>query len=187
MRTPDYPIDPQFVDRYSTRAFSDQPVSRDQLHQIFEAARWAPSCFNEQPWLVRYALEPADLEIFRPLLVDANRTWADRAPVLGIVFAKKHFALNGNPNPWAPFDAGQAGFSIALQAHLLGLATHFMGGFHKDKTYSVLNVDPEKYEAQAAFVIGYQGSLEVLPEPMRERDAPSGRNPQSAQFVEGLP
>ena len=107
-RKTEVPIDPQFIDRWSPRAFSSKPVEKEKLLSIFEAARWSPSCFNEQPWLFLYATNEEDLKLFRSILVEKNQLWANKAPVLVYVFAKKFFAYNGKPNRWAEFDCGSA-------------------------------------------------------------------------------
>src|SRR5208283_3204990 len=138
-------VDPQFIERWSPRAFSSKPVSEKVLASLFEAARWAPSSSNEQPWLFLYANTEEDLQIFRPLLVDANRVWADKVPVLAFAIARRTFAKNGNPNRCAVFDTGAAWMSLALQAHKLGLYTHGMGGIHVDKVYEVLGVPKDQY------------------------------------------
>src|SRR5437870_4918347 len=97
-RIPEAEIDPMFIERWSPRAFDAKPVSDKILASLFEAARWSPSCFNEQPWLFLYANTEEDLQYFRPLLVDQNRAWADKVPVLVFAFAKRNFAYNGKPN-----------------------------------------------------------------------------------------
>src|SRR5262245_53806068 len=125
-RVPEVPVEAQFTARWSPRAFAPTPVTKEQLATLFEAARWAPSCYNEQPWLVGYATSAADRERMLVLLVEGNRSWASKAPVLGIAFARRNFTHNGKPNRWGPFDTGAASFALALQAHALGLATHFM-------------------------------------------------------------
>lgn len=171
------PIDPEFLDRWSPRAFSSEPLTEAEVTSLFEAARWAPSSANEQPWLFVYATREEDLQRFRPLLVDANRVWADRAPLLAVVFARRTFRRNGAPNPWAAFDAGAAWMSLALQARKLGLYSHGMGGFHKDRAYEVLGVPQDEYEALAALAVGRYGDVGQLPEALREREKPSDRKP----------
>ena len=167
----------QFVERWSPRAFSDRPVSPEDAQSLFEAARWAPSCYNDQPWHFVWATSESGRARLAELLVEGNRVWAAKAPLLGIVFARKAFGHNGQPNRWAQFDAGAAAFSMTLQAQELGLATHLMGGFDAGASYEALGVSADEYEAMAAFAVGYRGDAGELPGPLQERESPSGRKP----------
>lgn len=178
-RSPQAPVNDQFLCRWSPRAFTEDPVTDPQLASLFEAARWAPSCYNEQPWMYVYATaaDVEDFERMASLLVDGNRVWAEKAPVLGIVFARRRFARNDKPNRWAAFDAGAASMSLALQALEMGLATHFMGGIHEDRCYEKLGVPKDDFEAMAGFAIGTKGDPDSLPQDLREREAPSDRKP----------
>ena len=178
-RRPEAPIDEQFLSRWSPLAFKSDLLSTDQVASLFEAARWAPSCYNEQPWMFVYATRDnkADHDRVASLLVDANRAWAEKAPVLGIVFARRRFGRNDKPNRWAAFDAGAASMSLTLQANKMGLVTHFMGGIHEDQCYEALAASKDDYEAMAGFAIGRQGAAADLPESLREREAPSDRKP----------
>ncbi len=184
-RIPEAPVDPLFLERWSPRAFRPDPVPAATLATLFEAARWAPSCFNDQPWLFAYAVLPADRQRILGLLVDANRAWAGAAPVLGVVFARRIFAQNGKPNRWGPFDAGQAAMSLALQAHLRGLASHFMGGFDEDAAYGAFGVPKDRFVAMAAFALGFRGDPETLPGKLRAREHPSSRKPLRDVAFEG--
>lgn len=192
-RSTEAAVDPRFVERWSPRAFDERAVPAADLASLFEAARWSPSCFNEQPWLFVYGARPAEgdagaagrdasaedaarTRVF-DLLVPGNQTWAKRAPVLGIVFAKRRFAANGKDNRWAGFDSGLASMALILQAQELGLITHFMGGFDAAGAAAALGVDGEEWEPMAAFAVGYHGDPAVLPEDLREREKPSGRKP----------
>ncbi len=173
--TPDHPaspgaLAPLFAERWSPRAFSPEPLAPAQVSALFEAARRAPSCYNDQPWHFVYATEPAARARLLPVLVEANRAWAQHAPLLGVVFARKTFAHDGRPNRWGEFDAGQAAMSLALQAHLLGLASHFMGGFDEAAAYPACEMDPAGWTAMAAFVVGRVGDPATLPEKLRERE-----------------
>ncbi len=184
-RVSEVPVDPMFLDRWSPRAFSTEPVPEESLRSLFEAARWTPSCFGEEPWLFLYAAKKEDLDLFRSLIVDGNRTWADRAPVLAFVFARLTFKRNDKPNRWAEFDSGAAWMSLALQASRLGLITHGMGGFHEDKIYDALNVPREKYRAMAGIAIGWIGDASQLPKELAEKESPNSRKPLAEVAVEG--
>ncbi len=186
-RSPEASIDEQFLSRWSPRAFKSDPISEDQVASLFEAARWSPSCFNEQPWLFVYATNTNKTEHERiaSLLVDGNRVWAEKAPLLGIVFARRSFAGNDKPNRWAAFDSGAASMCMTLQANKMGLVTHFMGGIHEDQCSGALGVSKDDYEAMAGFAVGQQGNAADLPESLREREAPSDRKPLAEVSYEG--
>jgi nitroreductase len=184
-RVPEVEVDAMFLDRWSPRAFSPEPVGEQELAALFEAARWAPSCFNEQPWLFLFGSEHDDLERFRSLLVEGNRAWADSAPVLGVVFAKRHFDRNGKANRHYAFDTGAAWMSLALQARKLGLYTHAMGGFDEDRSYQVLGVPKEKYEAMAAIAIRRRADAARLPDNLAQKEGPSDRRPRNDIAIEG--
>lgn len=177
-------VSPLFVERWSPRSFLVDPISGEDVNTLFEAARWAPSCYNEQPWLFVYAKKKDDLKRFQSVLVDVNKAWADKAPMLVIVFAKRRFAQNNSPNRWARFDAGSAFMSLTLQAQMLGLSCHAMGGFDEPKAYEVAGVDKDKYEAMCVVALGYQGPKEQLPETIQSREAPSDRKPLAKVFRE---
>src|SRR4051812_17943450 len=114
MRIPAAKVDGLFIERWSPRAFSPEKVSPDDLAALFEAARWAPSSSNEQPWFFLYAATDEQLALFRPLLVDGNRVWADRAPVLAFLFARKFSRRKSDQaNRWGEFDAGAAWMALA--------------------------------------------------------------------------
>ncbi|MDD5708685.1 MAG: nitroreductase family protein, partial [Kiritimatiellae bacterium] len=122
-----------FVDRWSPRAYLPEPIPEHQIRMLFEAARWAPSCFNEQPWLFVYATSEADRSRFAAALVEKNRAWAGIAPLLIFVLARRNFRQSGKQNRHAAFDSGAAWMSLALQARKLGLYAHGMAGFDINK------------------------------------------------------
>jgi nitroreductase len=189
LRPTEADIHPMFIERWSPRAFSEQPVSREALRSIFEAARWAPSSANEQPWLFVYATSPEDRARFARALMPMNRTWAELAPVLVFLFARKKFTqvgpFRGSPNPMAQFDAGSAWMSLAAQAHLLGISTHAMGGIDRAEALRLLGVPADEYEAVIAIAIGHRAAPSSLPEPLAAREVPSPRRPLSEVAVEG--
>src|SRR5580658_873853 len=174
-------VHPLFVERWSSRAFDAEPVPAHMLRSLFEAARWAPSSANEQPWLFVYATTPAERAQFLPALLPMNRAWAERAPVLVFLFARKRFTqagpFQGKPNPTALFDAGAAWMSLAAQAHLLGLSTHAMGGIDRAEASRRLGVSADEYEAVIGIAIGRRASPSTLAEPLASREVPSARRP----------
>ncbi|MBN2063954.1 MAG: nitroreductase family protein [Sedimentisphaerales bacterium] len=178
-RKPEYPVSDIFVNRWSPRAFAPVPVEAHKLHILFEAARWATSCYNDQPWYFVYGDNEQTLPKFRGLLVEPNRLWADKAPVLAVLFARKNFTFNGQANGWSEFDAGSAWMSLALQASELGLAAHGMAGFYQDKACEVLGVSAAEFKPMIALAIGYPGEPATLPEALQKIEAPNDRRSHS--------
>lgn len=167
--------------RWSPRSFSDRAVADQDLKLIFEAASWAASSYNEQPWrfIVAKKSDGPAYEKVLQILAPFNQTWAKSAPVLVITVAKRTFTHNGTPNKHALHDAGAALAYLALQATALGLHVHGMAGFDAEKAMNDLHI-PADYEPVAAAAIGYVGLPDDLPEPYRERErAPRQRKPIS--------
>lgn len=183
-RHADYPIAAAFLNRWSPRAFSSEPVDDQTLMSIFEAARWAASSFNEQPWRFLMARSEAEREKFLSFLAPSNQMWAKHAPVLLLIVSKKTFTHNNQPNKTYHFDAGTASGYLALQASLKGLYAHGMAGFDAQRASQVLGI-PEDFEPLAAYAIGYRGETESLPEELRKREQPSERRPVSESLMEG--
>lgn len=173
-------LHPQFINRWSSRAFSDELVSESELQVLFEAARWAPSSSNSQPWLFIYADQEPDLTRFRALLKDSNQRWAARAPVLAFAFAAKLQSSGAEL-----LDLGAAWMSLALQAHALGLNTRAMGGVHRDRVHGELGVPEAEYQFGCAIAIGRPGVADELPEDLRERNRPNERKPTSQFALKG--
>ncbi|MBC5995023.1 nitroreductase family protein [Pontibacter cellulosilyticus] len=167
--------------RWSPRAFSDTTVEQEQLETLFEAARWAPSAMNEQPWRFIYATKE-DAEAYERLLsclVEANQVWAKNAPVLFLSVAKTTYDFNGNANKHAWHDVGMATANLVLQATELDLHVHLMGGFSADTAREVLGI-PEGFEPVSMGAVGYVGDPETLPEQLKTRElAPRQRKPLS--------
>jgi nitroreductase len=184
-RCPEFDVDTQFPDRWSPRAFAPDSLSEEYLKSLFEAARWAPSCYNEQPWLFFCASSYEDKERYASILFEKNRQWAKKAPVLLFVASRRNFSMTGKPNRHAGFDAGAAWMSIALQARKLGLYTHAMGGFDQEKAYEILELPKEDFEIFAAVAVGKKGSPESLPEDLRDMEKPNSRKPLSSIYMEG--
>jgi nitroreductase len=144
---PSRPIHALLARRWSPRAFDEaRPIAQEALTQLFEAARWAPSCFNEQPWrylVCNRATEPDAWADVLACLVEGNRKWARRAPTLIAAIAASHFSDSGKPNRWAPYDTGAASENMFLQATALGLAMHQMGGFDAAQVHARFGVPAE--------------------------------------------
>ncbi|MBN1825226.1 MAG: nitroreductase family protein [Candidatus Eisenbacteria bacterium] len=170
-------VDPQFTDRWSPRSFRPDPIPEEAVRSLFEAARWAPSSMNEQPWLFLYAVSDEERARFLEPLVEGNRIWAKRAPLLLYVLVRRAFEKNGKPNRTAPFDAGSAWMSLALQARKMGLYAHGMAGFDRQKAHEALGAPEEEYEVIAAVAVGRKGDPAALPENLAKRESPSGRKP----------
>lgn len=176
-----YPIHDLIKRRWSPRAFSDQPIEAEKLHMLFEAARWAPSSNNEQPWRFIFANRDHELEWNRLLscLVEANRKWAYRAPVLILSVASLNFEEDATPNRHAFHDTGMAVENLVLQATALGLSAHQMAGFDVEKARADLKI-PSGYEPVAMIAVGYPGDLAFLSDRLRERELrPRSRRPLS--------
>jgi nitroreductase len=164
---------------------SGEALTDEELLRLFEAARWAPSTYNEQEWRFLYARhETAHWPLFFELLAEGNKAWCHRAAVLVVVLAKKVFTRNNQPNPVYLYDSGAAWENLALQATAMGLVAHGMAGFDFDKARSVLRV-PDHYGVAAMFALGRPGKPEDLPQALREMEKPSGRRPVQETICEG--
>jgi nitroreductase len=185
-RRADLPIEPLFVRRWSPRAMSGEPLSEEEMLTLFEAARWAPSTYNEQEWRFLYARrDTPSWPLFFDLLVEANRTWCKDAALLAVILAHKVFQKNGNPNPVHLFDCGAAFENLALQGTAMGLVVHGMAGFDFEKARTTLAV-PDDYAVAAMFAAGHPGDPGKLPETLRQREVPSGRRPIRELMHEGV-
>ncbi len=172
---------PVILDRWSPRSFADRDIRPEDLGTIFEAARWAPSSSNEQPWRFLVGTRGSDTynKIFESL-VEFNQTWARTAPVLLLGAAKRTFTRNGNPNAYAFYDLGQAAVTICYQAMALGIFTHQMAGFDRDLARRLLGV-PDDFEIGSVMALGYQGDPSALPPEMQKTEtAPRTRKPLDA-------
>ncbi|MBV9877193.1 MAG: nitroreductase family protein [Verrucomicrobia bacterium] len=185
IRKADYPIDSVFLDRWSPRAMSGEPITEEELFTLFEAARWAPSSFNNQPWRILYARrDTPQWPVFFNLLVEFNQSWAKHAAALVVFISKKTFDHNGEPALTHSFDTGAAWENLALQGALKGLVIHGMQGFDYDKAKTALKI-PEGFNVEAMAVIGKPGRKEDLPEKLQERETPSGRRKLTETAFEG--
>ena len=172
--------------RHCVRAFLDKPVEPETITRILTAARWAPSCYNEQPWrfIVATRSDPPDFERLLSCLVETNQVWARLAPVLALGIAHRTFARNDKPNRHATHDLGQAVANLSLEATARGLAVHQMGGILPERARELYAI-PDDAEALTALAIGYLGAPEDLSGDLAERDrAPRTRKPLR-EFVFG--
>jgi len=175
----DFPVHELIRERWSPRAFADKPVPQDVLRSIFEAARWAPSSYNEQPWayIVATKDDKENFEKMLSVLVDFNAQWAKSAPVLALAVAKLAFANNNAPNRNAQYDTGAATALLSVEATARGLAVHQMAGFDAEKARQAFGI-PKGWEPIAALAIGYAGDPASLPAPLKDREmTPRTRKP----------
>jgi nitroreductase len=182
--TPDYAVHELITRRWSPYAFSDRPVSDDDLRSLFEAARWAASSYNEQPWsyLVATKANPAEFERLLSCLIEGNQAWAKAVPVLALGCTSLQFARNGKPNAAAIHDLGLASANLTLEATARGLSVHQMIGILPDKAREVYDI-PQGVQPLTGLAIGYAADPASLPEKLKERDlAPRSRKPL-AEFV----
>jgi nitroreductase len=185
-RSADSPVEPLFVRRWSPHAMSGEPLSEAEMFSLFEAARWAPSTYNEQEWRFLYARrDTPGWPLFFDLLVEANQAWCQHAALLAVIVGHKFFKLNGKPNPVHLFDCGAAFENIALQGTAMGLVIHGLQGFDFDKARTVLAV-PEDYAVAVMFAAGRPGDPDTLPEALRQRELPSERRPIRELMHEGI-
>ncbi len=178
-RVADYPIDKVFLERWSPRAFTGEAIPESELFSLIEAARWAPSSYNSQPWRFLYARrDTAHWERFLGLLNEFNRGWAQHASALIFMLSKSTMRPPGKDAdiPWRShsFDAGSAWAYLALQGVKSGWATHGMVGLDFDEAFAVLGV-PEGYRIEAAIAVGRRGDKSILPERMQAQETPNGR------------
>ena len=180
----DHPVHSLVVERWSPYAWADRDVSEADLRSLFEAARWAASSYNEQPWsyIVATREQPEEFQGLLSCLVEANREWARAAPVLALGVATLNFKRNGKSNAAAVHDLGLAAGNLLFEATARGLAVHQMIGILPDRARELYGI-PEDSRAVTGIAIGYVGDPQTLPEKFRQRDlAPRTRKPL-AEFV----
>jgi nitroreductase len=178
------PVHDLIKERRSPLAYSDRPVGREELRSLLEAARWAASSYNQQPWhfIVATKEDPREYERLLGCIVPANALWAASAPVLMLSVAKLTYDSNGAPNRHALYDIGQATANLAIQATALGLALHQMGGFDMERAREEFQI-PEGYEPVAAIAVGYPGDPASLPESLRARASALRTRRELGEFV----
>jgi len=180
----EFPVNELIQNRWSPRAFSDKPVSQEVLRSLFEAARWAPSSSNEQPWAYIVATKD-DTENFEKslgALVEFNANWAKKAAVLVIAVAQLAFAKNNAPNRNAQYDVGAASLQLSIEATARGLVVHQMAGFDPETAREAYNI-PQGWEPIAAMAIGYPGDASSLPEPLQSREKAPRSRKRIREFV----
>lgn len=164
----------QLSHRWSPRAFSKTTIKPEILARIIDAARFAPSCFNAQPWRF-YTSNDSNFNDYCALLVEGNQIWAKDAAVIGFMVARKNFEHNGKPNAYGAFDSGAAWMSMVLQAQQEGFHCHGMAGIHKDSAKEFFKLNENDDEVLMAFVIGKIGDAASLPESLRDKESPTPR------------
>lgn len=189
-RKPDHPVNSLFIDRWSPRAFTGETISKQSLLTVLEAARWAPSAYNFQPWRFVWALR--DTSAWQPIfdaLVPFNQSWAKNASALIVIASKQDAQFPGQDspgaNPWSSFDCGAAWASLAFQANFSGLAAHALAGFEPEKLKAAIAL-PDGFAIQTVVVLGKVGDKQVLPESLQQRETPNARTPLSEMASEGI-
>ncbi len=179
----EYDIHPIIQQRWSPRAFSDEPVDSELLRQLFDAARWAPSSYNEQPWRFIIATNdhPEEFETMSQVLNENNRQWATNAPVLGLALKKERFERNDKPNRHAAHDVGQAMAYLTFEATRHDLYVHQMAGILPNKARELYQM-PEGFSPLTMFAIGYLGE----PEQLRESLQKGERKPRSRRAIDDI-
>jgi nitroreductase len=185
VRKADHPIYSLFLDRWSPRSMSGEEISQPELLVLFEAARWAPSSYNNQPWRILYARRnTGHWASFFNLLAEGNKVWAAKAAALLLFISKTTFDHNGQPSITHSFDAGAAWENLALQGCRMGLVVHGMQGFDYERARVDLGI-PDGFWVEAMAVIGKPGKPEDLPEKLRAMESPNSRRNLSETAFEG--
>lgn len=184
-RKPEHEINPLLLDRWSPRSMTGEEVLDEDLMGMFEAAKWAPSAFNSQPWVFVYAKRGTEHwdKLFN-LMGEFNQNWTKNASALVVVISRKNFEYNGKPNPTHQFDTGAAWENLALEARNKGYYAHGMSGFDYDKAKVDLEV-PDDCDILAMVAIGKKDSRDKLAEDMRKDESPNGRKKLEEIIMEG--
>lgn len=179
-----HPIHDLLRRRWSPRAFDGRALNPDQLRTLLEAARWAPSCYNEQPWyfLVATREDPAEYDRMLGCFVEFNQSWAKTAPVLMISVASTKFSRNAKPNRHGYHDLGLAVENMVIQGMSMGIYTHQMGGFDVEKTRTTYGI-PDEFDPVAAIGCGYPGDPKSLPDDLARREMEPSPRKAMQDFV----
>jgi len=185
-RKSQYDINPLLLHRWSPRAMSGEEISDTELMRLFEAARWAPSSYNGQPWRFIYAKRNTEhWDRFFNLLAEGNKNWTKNAALLVVVISRKNFEFNEKPAITHQFDAGSAWENLALEASSRGIVAHGMQGFDYEKAGVDLGV-PHDFEVMAMIAIGKKGPIEILPPELQEKEKLTDRKPLKEIIMEGF-
>lgn len=184
-RTTGHPVHPMLLGRWSPRAMTGEAISDEDLMTLFDAARWAPSSYNEQPWRFIYAKrDTPEWDALFGLLGEWNQGWCKQASALVVILSSKFFKLNGKPNVNHSFDTGSAWMSMAIQGASMGLVVHGMAGFDFDRAASELGV-PDSFAVEAMCAVGVLADPSSLPEDLASQEVPSDRNPLVTSVMHG--
>jgi nitroreductase len=184
-RMSEYSINPLILNRWSPRSMTGEELNDEDIMSLFEAARWAPSSFNNQPWRFIYAKRNTGYwdRLFN-LLADTNKSWAKNAALLAVVISRKNFEFNGKPARTHQFDAGSAWENLALEASSRGIVAHGMQGFDYEKARTELGI-PADFEVMAMIAIGKRGPKENLPTELQDKEKPNDRKALKDIIMEG--
>ena len=186
IRKPGYPINPLILNRWSPRSMTGDELDEHEIMSLFEAARWAPSSFNNQPWRFIYAKRnTTHWDRLFNLLVDTNKVWAKNAALLIVVISRKNFEFNEKPARTHQFDAGSAWENLALEASFRGIVAHGMEGFDYEKARMDLGI-PTDFDVMAMIAIGKKGPKENLPAELQVKEKPNERKPLKDIIMEGV-
>jgi nitroreductase len=185
VRRADHPIDKLFADRWSPRAMTGEAIDRRALMVLFEAARWAPSSYNDQPWRILYARRDTEQwPLFFDLLVEGNKQWARDAAALLLFISSKISPRSGKPARTHSFDTGAAWENLALQGMLSGYVVHGMQGFDYERARTALNI-PDDFHVEAMIAVGEPQDRDQMSEEMRVRETPNSRRSIDQTVCEG--
>jgi nitroreductase len=184
-RQPTLPINPLFLNRWSPRSMTGEEMDDDTIMSLFEAARWAPSSYNNQPWRFIYAKRntPYWNKLF-DLVAEPNKVWAKNAALIVVVVSNKYFDINGKYSITHQYDAGAAWENLALEASTRELVAHGMQGFDYERARTDLGI-PDSFDVMAMIAIGKRGPKENLPKNLQEKEVPNGRKPLREIVMEG--
>ena len=185
-RKSNYPINPLILNRWSPRSMTGEALNDDDIMSLFEAARWAPSSYNNQPWRFIYAKRNSEhWNRFFNLLMEPNKLWAKNAAILVVVISRKNFEFNEKPAVTHQFDAGSAWENLALEASSRDIVAHGMQGFDYKKAGVDLRIPPN-FEVMAMIAIGKKGPKEILPAELQEKEKLTNRKPLKEIIMEGF-
>jgi nitroreductase len=180
----EFPVIDLIKNRWSPRAFSNEPIEEEKISSLLEAAKWAPSCYNEQPWnFILFKKEnPEEFNKILNVLSPGNRLWAQNAPLIMLSVAKMNFERNNNFNRYSLYDVGSAVTNLTMQATSMGLYVHQMAGFDSEKAQQLFKI-PDGYKPVSAIAIGYYGSIENLPDEFKKSESANRKRKPVSDFA----